>query len=237
MNTPLSQRLGSGEEPTNGAAPLRMLIADADEFYCAALVRYCRDELGQQVVGSTSSGEEMVRLVAATTPDLLLLDLQLEKLNGFEAARLARAACPRLKMLVFTAARGGYTLYRIEEAGFDAYVDKNLNAAGSLRQAIQQLAVGRRYVAPTLVKAQERRRTDPFSFDKILTDREQDVLILIGQCLSNEEIAERLGITPRTSETFRTRLLKKLGLGSTPKLIRFAIDNGFTELVSTPGAG
>lgn len=218
------------------ASPLRIVIAETQDFSRDAVAQLCQNELGHEIVGLARDGQEAIDLVGATQPDLLILDLYLLKHDGFEVTEVARCLCPKIKMVVFTAAREPYTLYRIERIGFNAYVDKNDRAADSLRTAIESIASGRRYFAPSLISEKKRRQADPLSFDKLLTDREKEVLGLVGQCLNNEEIGALLGIAPKTAETFRHRLLKKLDVAGTPKLIRFAIDHGFTQFLPTASA-
>ena len=115
-------------------------------------------------------------------------------------------------------------------------MDKNANSLESLHEAIEKVAAGKRYLAPSYEKAKAKRIANPSSFDKVLTERERVVLALIGQSFSDDEIAGKLSISENTAATFRGRIMKKLNVHSTPKLIRFAIDQGFTQ-VSAPGDG
>lgn len=192
--------------------------------------RVCTQEFGHTVVGEANDGEEAVRLVASHTPDVLLLDLDLPRLNGFAVASAVKRVSRGTTIIAVTSWRGSYTLFRIERAGFDGYVDKGANSLGSLRQAIQAARHGQRYYSPTFFAAKEARLRDPRAFDKVLSDRELEILPLIGRAMSDEEIGDYLGICARTVETFRHRILKKLGLHGTPKLMRFAMEMGFTQM-------
>lgn len=200
----------------------------------------CVDEFGHEIVGKTGDGLEAVDLVASARPNLLLLDLNLPRLDGFAVADETRRISRSTHIIAVTACRGSYTLFRVERGGFDGYVDKGADSLASLRSALSAAENGRRYFSPTFATVKDERLRDPKAFDKLLTEREQEVLSLIGLSLADDEIGGHLGICARTVETFRHRILKKLGIGGTPKLIRFAIDQGFSanvpprQAVATP---
>lgn len=200
------------------------------------VVRRVCTEFGHEVVGEASDGEEAVRVVAAQLPDILLLDLDLPLMDGFAVANTVRQISRATLVLAVTASRGSYTLFRIDRSGFDGYIDKGANSLTALRAALAAGSCRQRYHSPTFVAGKAARLHDPKAFDKLLSDRELEVLSLIGLAQTNDEIGENLGICARTAETFRHRILKKLGVRGTPKLIRMAIDLGFTQVrASAPG--
>lgn len=218
---------------------LHTVIVESEDLSRETIERLCRYEFGQhlQVDGFAQDGNEALRMISVLQPDLLIIDLQLAHYDGFAVIEHAREIRPGTKIIILTAASTPYTLYRIERLGVDAYIDKNDHATEGLRTALREVAGGRRYFGRKLLKEKQRRLADPVSFDKLLTDREREVLGLIGHGLSNEEIGALLVITAKTAETFRHRLLKKLGLAGTPKLIRFAIDQGFTQFALSAHTG
>lgn len=198
--------------------------------------RLCVEEFGCEVVGEAGDGDAAVEIVAATRPDILLLDLGLPLRDGFSVAEAVRRMGLGTRIIAVTAARGSYTLYRVERSGFDGYIDKGANSLLALRDAIAACSRGQRYYSSAFVSDKALRLRDPNGFDKVLSDREREVLCWIGLSLDDDEIGRRLGIRPRTVETFRHRILKKLGVRGTPKLIRFAIESGFTEVHSREAA-
>lgn len=198
--------------------------------------KVCVSDFGHQVVGQAGDGVTALQVILREQPDLLLLDLQLPDLDGFTIIETVRKVIPALRIIAITSARGEYTLYRVERAGIQGFVDKNVNSIDSLREAIETVAEGRKYMAPSFLKARAQRVADPASFDKVLTEREVTVLAMIGRSYSDAEIAERLHISVHTAATFRQRIMKKLNISGTPKLIRFAIERGFTQ-VSAPEDG
>ena len=130
-------------------------------------------------------------------------------------------------MIALTSARGGYTLYRIEREGFDGHVDKTSGTLASFREALLATHQGKRYFSPAFVSERTARLLDPNAFDKVLSDRELEVLHWVAQALDDYEIARKMGIRPRTVETFRGRILKKLDIRGTPRLMGFAMRLGF----------
>lgn len=215
---------------------MRIVIVEDHQMFREVIHKVCVSDFGHDVVGAAGDGATALKMILEQQPDLLLLDLHLPDMDGFMVIETVRKVLPHLRIIAITSARGDYTLYRVERAGIEGFVDKNANSLDSLREAIEMVAAGKRYLAPSFEQAKARRRADPGSFDKVLTERERVVLAHIGQSLSDDEIAVKLNITVKTAATFRHRIMNKLNLHSTPKLIRFAIDQGFTQ-VSAPGDG
>lgn len=208
----------------------RVVIAEATQMFREVLGKLCAAELGCDLAGEAGDGLAAVRLVAEQKPDILLLDLGLPLLDGFAVAEAVRRVSPVTRIVAVTSFRGGYTLYRIERQRFDGYVDTGTSSLNALREAFAALVRGQRYYSPTFLAARASRIRDPRAFDKVLSDREVEVLQWIGRSLDDHEIGRRMGIRPRTVETFRGRILKKLGVRGTPKLIRLAIEMGFSEV-------
>ncbi len=211
---------------------MRIVIAEDEQMFREVMKKICTEEFGHEIVGVVGDGEAAIQLVAAMRPDLLLLDLDLPRLDGFAVADAVKRVSRTSRIIAVTASRASYTLYRVERAGFDGYIDKGASSFGALREALAAVALGRRYHSPVFAAVKEARLRDPNAFDKVLSNRELEVLSLIGLSMNDEEIGGSLGICAKTVETFRHRILKKLGVRGTPKLIRFAIEKGFTQMSS-----
>ena len=209
---------------------MRIVIADCEEMFLHSMRFVCVTEFGHEVIALATDGDTAVHAAVSLRPDVLILELDLPMLDGFRVIRRVRPACPLTSIIAVTSHRGSYTLLRVEQAGFDGYVDKGSNSLSALRQALAAAAHGHRYYSPTFHAIREARMRDTASFDKILSDRELEVLSLIGQSLNDDEIGAQLRISARTAETFRHRILKKMGVAGTPKLIRLAIELGFTQV-------
>lgn len=209
---------------------MRIIIADAEEMFREVMQRVCSMEFGHEVVNVVGDGEKAAHSAKAFRPDVLLMDLSLPKLDGFEVVAAVRDACPLTKIIAISSLCGSYTLFRVERAGFDGYIHKGSNSISAIRHALAAAAQGQRYFSPTFHEVKQARLRDPQSFDKVLSNREIEVLALIGFAMSDQEIGEQLHISTRTAETFRHRILKKLNVPGTPKLIRRAIELGFTQV-------
>ena len=119
-------------------------------------------------------------------------------------------------------------MYRVEKANVHGFVDKRENVIAVVGEALRALAAGATYFSPAFENVRKARRADPHSFDKVLTESEQRILCLIGEGLADEEIGRQLEISPRTVQTHRHNILRKLRIAGTPKLIAFAMRHGFT---------
>lgn len=201
------------------------------------LRKVCTVELHHDVVGEAGDGRQAVQIVADTRPDLVLLDLHLPSLDGFGVVEAIRKHAPLVKILVLSSHCDEFTVYRSERAHVQGFVDKNTNSVAMLQAAIGAVAQGRVWFSDAFLKAKAARLRDPRSFDKILTQRERDVLALVGMPMSDAEISVELEIAIETVEKHRFNILRKLDLHSTAELVRYARDHGFTLTARPDGGG
>jgi DNA-binding NarL/FixJ family response regulator len=207
---------------------MRIAIAEDLLMFREVISKACQQEFGHRVVAEVDSGRRAVQCVLATEPDVLILDLSLPDLDGFAVIdRLRRNAC-RSRILVLSAYSDDYTVFRLEQANVHGFVDKRQNPIAVLEQALRAIAAGGTYFSSTFEDARRARHADPQSFDKVLSETEQRILCLIGEGLTDEEIGRKVRISPRTVQTHRHNILRKLNISSTPKLIAFAMQRGFT---------
>lgn len=188
------------------------------------------------LVGETGDGLEAVQLAERLRPDVIVLDLMMPGLNGLEATRQIAARAPQTRVVILSMhANEAYVLEALRN-GAAGYVLKDSSAAELVR-AVREVVAGRRYLSPPLSeraieayvqKAQETPQ-DPYD---ALTNREREVLHLAAQGHSSAEIAARLSLSPRTVETHRAHLMRKLGLRSQTDLIRYALQRGIIPLES-----
>ena len=199
------------------------------------LRKVCEAELHHEVVGEAGDGKRAIELVTTLRPELVLLDLHLPKLDGFRVAEAIRTVMPDVRILVLSSHCDEYTVFCAERAGVQGFVDKNTNSIEALKSAIAEVAAGRTSFSAAFKRIKAARLNDPQSFDKLLTRRERALVGLVGEPLNDEQIAERLGISIETVEKHRYNVLRKLGLGSTTDLVRYARQHGFT-LAGPPSA-
>lgn len=218
-------------------SPFVKIVIVEDHLMIRDVVRkVCSSEFGYTVVGETDSGVQAVEMILKHRPDAVVLDLSLPDMDGFNVADRVLKAIPSLRILMLSSHCDDYTLFRVEKSGVHGFIDKNSNTIEILRDALAAISAGRIYFSQAFQAARIARRSDPRSFIKVLSDWERAILSLIGQGLNDDEIGERLNLSPRTVQTHRSNILRKLDLKGTPKLIAFAVENGFTQVQSKSGS-
>jgi DNA-binding NarL/FixJ family response regulator len=214
---------------------VRIVIVEDHLMFREVLRKVCVEELQHDVVAESDDGARAVELVAATLPDLVLLDLHLPNLDGFSVVEQIRKFSRHIRVLVLSSHCDEYTVYRAERLHVQGFVDKNTNSVATLKIAIATVVEGRVWFSDAFLGAKAARHNNPSSFDKLLTARERDVLAMVGRPLSDAEISKRLDIAEDTVEKHRFNILRKLGLDSTTELVRYARDHGFTWAVQPGG--
>jgi len=191
-------------------------------------------ESGFSVVGEASDGIETVKMIERLRPNVLLLDLMMPGLSGLEVTRQVCQRCPQTRTLILSMhANEAYVLEALRN-GATGYALKDASAA-DLVQAVHEVAAGRRYLSPPLSERAietyvEKAKAAPPDAYETLTTREREVFQLAAQGLGNPEIASRLGVSPRTVETHRANLMRKLSLHSQTELVRYAIQRGIISV-------
>jgi len=189
----------------------------------------CSREPDLEVVAEAASGSEAVAVIIQTRPDVVLLDLGLPDFDGFEVLNRIRDRGDESRILVLSGHGSPYLTYRVERAGIHGFVDKRVETVDRLRDAFAAFRANRTFFAGTFLEIQARRRGDPFSFDKVLTDQEILVLSLVAHCFDDARIAEYLKISRRTVESHRTSIMRKLDLHSRTAIMHFAHAQGFAS--------
>jgi DNA-binding NarL/FixJ family response regulator len=185
-----------------------------------------------RVIGEASDGLTAITMIEEMKPDLAILDVQLPDLNGLEVARRVPDHAPETRVIILSMhADEPYVLDALRY-GAMGYVLKG-SATTDLLAAVHSAQAGRRYLSPPLVDRAidayaKRAETTSRPLDRyeLLTAREREVLQLAAQGLNNVQIGDRLSISPRTAETHRSNLTRKLGLQSQTDLVRFAVGRG-----------
>jgi len=208
----------------------RLMLADDHAIVRQGLQAALKAQPDFEIIGEAADGPETVRLAERLRPDVLVLDLMMPGLNGLDVAKQVSRRLPRSRIVVlsmhadvayaFAAVRAGASAYVVKEAGVEELV-----------RAIRAVASGRRYFsAPLSEEALEhhagRMEETPADPYHTLTFREREVLQLTAEGHSSSEIGERLFISPRTVESHRANLMRKLAVRNQKELIRYAVGRG-----------
>jgi two-component system, NarL family, response regulator NreC len=213
-----------------GEGAVTVVLADDHEIVRRGLSAIVEAESGFTVVGEANEGWEAVRLTASLRPDVLVLDLVMPGLGGVEVIKQVRRQSPLTRVVVLSVNEEEATVLEALRAGATAYVLKG-NATSELIQAIVLSSTGRRYVSSSLSD----RVLDAYIEGTgvatppahSLTTRELEVLHLTVEGQTGKQIAAQLGISPRTAETHRQRLMRKLGVHGRTELIHWAVRQGY----------
>ena len=207
--------------------PVRLVLAD-DHTLVRQGLRTLLESEGFVVAGEAADGREAVRLVHAENPDVVVLDIGMPLFNGLGAAlELARAA-PRVRMIVLTQHDEEQYVTEALRCGVKGYVLKG-QAARDLVHAIRRVVAGDVYLSPGVAGVLARAYATPERPAATLSLRERQVLQLIAEGDSTKRIAVRLGISAKTVESHRTKLMQKLDIHDTASLVRYAIRRGLTH--------
>jgi DNA-binding NarL/FixJ family response regulator len=205
--------------------PIRVLLADDHALVRQALRRLLEQE-GFQIAGEAADGQEAVRLAASSNPDVVVLDIGMPVLNGLDAAR--QLAVSKTKCILLT--RHDEVQYVTEalRAGVKGYVLKN-QVATDLVQAIEQVERGGIYLCPDISRSVVEAYLAKDQSTDLLTARERQVLQMVGEGKSTKDVAKMLGISGKTAESHRARLMHKLDIHETASLVRYAIRRGLVQ--------
>ena len=208
--------------------PLRIILAD-DHLIVRQGLRSVLEQEAYTVLGEAGDGREALRLAQELRPDVAVLDLAMPLLNGLDAAREIRRVSPQTKTILLTMHTEDPYVMEALRAGVKGYVLKT-QAAQDLVQAIKEVSRGAMYLSPgisrTVVEAYLAKSELP---PDPLTSREREVLQLIAEGKTTKEVAVILGVSVKTAESHRTRIMGKLEIHETASLVRYAIRRGLVQ--------
>lgn len=207
----------------------RIVTADDHILFRSGLRGIIESEAGLEVIGEAGDGVELLKLLHAMTPDLVIVDISMPNMRGIEALREIRKLYPEVKVLVLTMHRDMSYLHQAITAGADGYLLKE-DADPDLFLAIERIRQGKIYVSPHLSEgmiedwAQIRRGDARTSLQpEVLTPREKEIIKLIADGKSSKEIGNLLFISIRTVERHRANIMDKLQIRKTADLVKYAI--------------
>lgn len=216
---------------------VRILLVDDHPVVRQGLRALLEAEKNFLVIGEAGEGLAAIEATERLDPDVLVVDLMIPNLNGLEVTRRVKRGSPRTKVIILSMHSNEAYVVEAFKNGASGFVLKD-SSAQELVHSINEAAEGRRYLSPPLseraieIYIQEKTRSSSLDAYDTLTGREREVLHLASEGNSNAQIAEMLFISPRTVETHRANLMRKLSLHTQADLIRYAIKRGILPLES-----
>jgi DNA-binding NarL/FixJ family response regulator len=215
--------------------PITVLLAEDHAIVREGLRALLELGGGFQVVGEAADGRRAVELAGQLRPTVVVMDIAMPLLNGFEATRQILLAAPETRVLVLSAHSDDEYIERMASVGAAGYVVKQ-NSGQVLVRAVREIASGHAYFSPSILKrlgnAERKRRESgapQAGPNRALTAREAEVLQLVAEGAANKQIAVELGISIKTVEKHRQQLMDKLDIHDTAGLTRHAIATGVIE--------
>jgi len=225
---------------------IRLMLVDDHEIVRTGLRSFLESKAGFEVVAETGSGEAAIQLAQETQPDVILMDITMEGMDGLEATRRLKEVQPESHVLALTVHQDKQYFFEMLASGASGYVTKQA-AAEELITAIHSVAAGNVYLQPALARwlledyqrltkkipPEERivQSQEPEEKDlEVLSERERQVLEAVAQGLTSPQVGERLGISPKTVSRHRERIMNKLNLHSATELVKFAIRTGLIDV-------
>jgi DNA-binding NarL/FixJ family response regulator len=209
--------------------PIRVLVADDHTIVRKGLVSLLEESGECRVVAEAADGLEAVERAVATRPDVAVVDLTMPRLSGLEAVRRIHDELPTTRILVLTVHEEEEYVLPIVRAGAAGYLVKD-SAVSELLAAVKALAAGQGYFGPQAARVlaeqyrhPERAGDDPYG---ALTPREREVFHLVVEGKTTKEVAVALGISVKTADNHRSRMMDKLGVHNTAELVRYAARKG-----------
>ncbi len=209
---------------------MQIVVIEDHKLIRDMLAASCEQLVPSSSVSVAENGKQGVSVCKRVRPHLVFLDLALPDGDGLDLLAELLADTPQLKIIALSSFADEFTVHRALRSQVHGFVDKGEQPLGMLKDAIDTVMRGEKYFSPTVQKLKAALRSDPVSFDKLLSDREQDLMRLFGEGLSNDAVAKLVGLTPGTVKLHRRNIHRKLGFHSTPELMTYALKKGFTRV-------
>jgi DNA-binding NarL/FixJ family response regulator len=212
---------------------IRILIADDHSIIRDGLKALLKEEKNIEIIGEAANGFEVIDILKQSKADIVVMDINMPKCDGLEATKLVLADFPEVKVIALTMNDQSDSVKSMVEAGVWGYLFKDSSKAEFIK-AIETVAEGRKYfnnkVFDMLMMNSENNKQEANSETSILTIREKEVLKLVAEEYSSQEIADKLFLSVKTVNAHRRNLVQKLDAKNTAALVRYAIKHGLIKL-------
>lgn len=208
----------------NADKKIRVMVVDDHDMVRKGLATFLKVKQDLELVGEAGDGEEALRLCEQVKPDVVLMDLMMPRMDGPAAIRTIRQRFPQIHVIALTSFTEKDTVQSALQAGAVGYLLKNVSA-NDLAEAIRAASAGRSTLAPEAIQSLVKAGGEPTVPNYGLTTREREVLSLMSEGLSNQEIAQRLVVSLSTAKAHVSNILAKLGVASRSEAISLALKN------------
>lgn len=214
---------------------MKIIIADDHAIMREGLRMILEAQPDMTVAGETDDGRKAVSLARKLRPDVVVMDIAMAGLNGIEATARIAGECPATRVVILSMHSGSEYIARALKSGALGYVLKE-SAGRELVEAVRSVHAGKRFLSQAVAavvaenyldQLGESQKTDPI--DRLST-REREVLQLVAEGKTSRQIAEIIHVSPKSIDTYRSRVMLKLGIDNLPALIKFAIQHGVIEV-------
>ncbi len=207
---------------------LKIIIADDHALIRNGIKAMLAQNPEYNIIGEAENGQELIDLASRLLPELVLADISMPVLNGFDALSELKKILPNTKVILLTMHEEPEYIIKAARSGANGYLLKNIDYK-ELQRAIELVMSGQKYFhhqVSSILLEEMHRKSDTDQWKEKLTERESDILKEIVKGLSSKEIGDRLFISSRTVDTHRNNLMKKLDVHNTAELVRLALDKG-----------
>lgn len=218
-------------------ANIRVVLVDDHKIVRDGIKLMIRQHPGVEVVAEAENGKEVIEICSKENIDLVIMDINMPQMDGIEATGRIKSNYPEIKILALTMSNDNVHIRKMIQAGVSGYIMKSSGTV-ELREAIDTIMDGKHYFSDEAAKSimmdlvknkGVAKSNEPVS----ITDREIEILELIVKEFTNQEIADKLFISPRTVDAHRRNLLQKTGARNTAGLVRYALTNNyFTDIIN-----
>jgi two-component system response regulator NreC len=210
---------------------VKILIADDHELFRKGMISLLNSEENIKIIGEANNGKDLIYKYLKLKPDLLIADISMPELSGIEAVKTLYDSDKSIKVLFLSMYNGVDYIYHCIKSGGSGLVNKDIPKK-ELLNAIDLIINGKKYfgedysedkIEKLLENYEKQLKSIKQEGDEQLTDKETEIMLMLAEGLTSNEIADKLFISKRTVDTHRTHIMQKLGLKSSPQLIKYAI--------------
>ena len=214
----------------------KVLVVDDHPLVRFGVINQLKSSEEYLVVGEAEDGEDAIAKTKALSPDLVIMDIFMPGLSGIEATKLIKKKYPETKILILTGFENEDYVYQIIRSGAGGYVLKSVEKE-ELLDAVASVVKGEKFFSPRIsklildnfIRKAEGQKPLAVPDDDVLTKREKEIVVLVADGLTNQQIADKLFISARTVDTHRTNIMQKLNIHDVANLVRYAIEKGLVQ--------